>query len=87
MKNYETSDFHDSLILCPIFIKLLQFCLCFIALFIKIDLKLDWTFPLSLHRNMGANLPPPPKKKKKKKKKKSKNPKIQNSAASTVKGA
>ena len=41
MKNCATSNFHNSLILCSIFIKFALFCLYFIALFTK--LKVDLT--------------------------------------------
>ena len=46
---FETSHFHKSLISCPIFIKLPLFCsVCILfALYIKIGLKMAWTFPFS----------------------------------------
>ena len=42
------SFIYNSLIFGLIFIKVVLFCLYFIDLFIKIDLKLAWTFPLSI---------------------------------------
>ena len=38
MKTCKTSNFHNSLILCLIFMKFSLFCMYFIGLFIKIDL-------------------------------------------------